>query len=64
MARYTNKKRTKGLILKEGDHIYLLRRNFKTIRLSEKLDFKKLGLFKIDKVVSPINYRLLLPNII
>ena len=62
MAKYANKKRTKGPVLKEGDHVYLLRRNFKTTRPSEKLDFKKLGPFKIDKVVSPVNYRLLLPD--
>jgi hypothetical protein len=33
-------------------------------RPSNKLDYKKLGLFKINKVVGSINYHLELPKII
>jgi len=33
--------------LKEGDKAYLLRKNIKTKRLSDKLDHKKLGPFEI-----------------
>ena len=47
---------------KEGDKVYLLRKHIKTKRLSTKLDFKKLGPFKILKKVSLVNYRLQLPK--
>jgi hypothetical protein len=41
-----------------------LRKNIKIKRLSDKLDFKKLGIFRIKKKISDINYRLKLPKII
>jgi hypothetical protein len=44
---YYNKKRLKGSILLEGDLVYLLQKNIKTKHLSLKLDYTKLGLFKI-----------------
>ena len=47
LVMYYNRKRSKGLALREGDPVYLLRRNLKTKRLSTKLDYTKLGLFKI-----------------
>jgi Chromo (CHRromatin Organisation MOdifier) domain len=61
-AAYYNKGRSMEPTLKEGDKVYLLRRNIETKRPSNKLDHKKLGPFKIDKVVGPVNYRLRLPN--
>ena len=42
--------------------VYLIRKNLKTKRLSDKLDHKKLGLFKITEKISTSNYRLLLPK--
>jgi hypothetical protein len=63
MKHYVDKIRLKGLILKEGDKVYLLRRNLKTKRLSSKLDWKKLGPFKIETKISEVNYKLtLLPT--
>jgi hypothetical protein len=38
MKYYTDKKRLKGLVLKEGDKVYILRRNIKIKRLNDKLD--------------------------
>ena len=38
--------------------VYLLRRNTKIIRLSNKLDYIKLGLFRIRKILGLINYKL------
>ena len=38
--------------------VYFIRRNIKTKRLSNKLDFKKLGPFKIERQISDTNYRL------
>ena len=61
-AIYYNKKRKKGPHLKRGDRVYLLRKNIKTQRPSNKLDHVKLGPFKIKKEVSSVNYELELPQ--
>ena len=57
-ALYVNKKRDKDSTLKEGDKVYLLRRNIKTKRLSNKLDHIKLEPFKILKTKKSINFKL------
>ncbi|EXV01030.1 reverse transcriptase domain protein [Metarhizium robertsii] len=62
MAQYHNRKRLKGPIFGEGDMVYLLRRNIKTTRPSDKLDYKKLGPFAIKKRISTNNYELSLPK--
>jgi len=51
-----------GPTLKEGDRVYLLRKNVKTRRPSDKLDHKKLGPFEIEEVKGPVNYKLKLPR--
>jgi hypothetical protein len=56
--RYYNIKPT----LKERDKIYLIQWNIQTKQPSTKLDYKKLGLFKIKKVIGPVNYKLVLPK--
>jgi hypothetical protein len=61
---YYNQKHSVGPTLKEGDKVYLLRKNIATKRPSDKLDHKKLGLFKIAKIKSLVNYRLKLPKTI
>ncbi|RAL58494.1 hypothetical protein DID88_005198 [Monilinia fructigena] len=61
-AAYYNTKRSMEPTLKEGDKVYLLRRNIETKRPSNKLDHRKLGPFKIDKVIGTVNYRLKLPD--
>jgi len=48
--------------IKEGDRVYLLRKNIKTQRPSNKLDHVKLGPFKIKKEISSVNYELELPK--
>ena len=40
----------------------MLTRNLCIKRLSKKLDFKKIGLFKIKRKISILNYELDLPN--
>jgi hypothetical protein len=62
MATYYNQKRLKGPIFKRGEMVYLLRKNFKTTRPSPKLDYKKVGPFKVEEVISDTNYRLSLPS--
>ena len=58
MKRYYDKHRLEGLRLEKGDKVYLTSRNFRTNRLSKKLDFKKIRPFKVDKRISISNYRL------
>jgi hypothetical protein len=62
MAKYYNPKRMKGPSFERGDKVYLVRRNIKTKRPSDKLDHKKLGPFTITKVISNSNYELRLPS--
>jgi hypothetical protein len=51
-------------ILKKKDKIYLIQRNIQTKQPNTKLDHKKLRLFRIKKVVKPVNYKLVLPKTI
>ena len=62
MTKYANQRRIGGPILKEGDKVYLLRRNIKTTRPSNKLDHKKIGPFQISEKLSDTNYKLSLPQ--
>jgi hypothetical protein len=52
------------LIFKEKDKVYLIQRNIQTKQPNTKLDHKKLGLFKIKRVIGLINYKLVLPKTI
>jgi hypothetical protein len=51
-------------ILKEKDKVYLIQRNIQIKQLNTKLDHKKLGLFKIKRIIRPVNYKLVLPKTI
>ena len=42
--------------------IYLLRKNIKIIRLNNKLDYTKLGLYRIKRILELVNYKLDLPK--
>jgi len=64
IKQYYDKYRLEGPCLERGDKVYLILRNLRINRLSKKLDFKKIILFKVDKRVSSNNYRLLLLAII
>ena len=64
MSYYANNKRIKGLILKKGDRVYLNRKNIVTRRPNRKLDYKKLGPFRIIKQIYKDIYRLELLNTI
>jgi len=61
---YYNRKYNIGLEFKKGNKVYLLRKNIKIRRPSDKLDYKKLGLFKIDKKIGSVNYKFKLPKTI
>ena len=61
---YYNKLKLEGSRFREKDLVYLLRRNIKIIRLSNKLDHKKFGPFKIKRNIKDISYKFhLLPTI-
>jgi hypothetical protein len=62
MITYANRKRLKKLILKKGNKVYLFYKNIKTKWPNNKLDYKKLSLFKIEKKLLDTNFRLLLPR--
>jgi hypothetical protein len=49
-------------MLKERDKVYLIQRNIQTKQPSTKLDHKKLGLFKIKRIIRLVNYKLVLPK--
>ena len=61
-AIYYNRKRLEGPAISEGDKAYLLRRNFKTNRPSDKLDYTKLGPFLVKERRGDVNYVLDLPE--
>jgi len=58
MRKYYNFKKFKGLDLKEGDKVWLLYKNFKLRWLSKKLDYVKIGLFKIVAKILKVIYKL------
>jgi hypothetical protein len=69
MKKYADIKRIEGPTLREGDMVYLLRHtqgekqaNIKTNRPNDKLDFKKVGPYKILKKIGEVNYELDLPE--
>src|SRR5436190_13144401 len=62
MAHYANAKRSTEPSYEEEDKVYLLRKNIKMMQLSDKLDFKRLGPFRIVEKVSKVNYQLELPK--
>jgi hypothetical protein len=64
MVMYVNRSRLAGSRLRRGDLVYLLRRNIKTTRLSDKLDLKKIGLFRVKRNIRDISFELHLPLII
>jgi hypothetical protein len=55
---YYNKSKLERSRFRKRDLVYLLRRNIKIIRLSNKLDYKKFGPFKVKRNIKNINYKL------
>jgi hypothetical protein len=63
MTFYANKLKLESPRLREGDIVYLLRRNIKITRSNNKLDSKKIGPFKIKRNIRDISFKLQLPLI-
>ena len=57
-ALYANKKRDREFTFKEKNKVYLLKRNIKTKRSSNKLNHTKLKSFEILEVKRLVNYKL------
>ncbi|KIW86591.1 uncharacterized protein Z519_12803 [Cladophialophora bantiana CBS 173.52] len=58
MVSYVNKKRIEESLLEKRNPVYLLRKNIKTKRPSAKLDYTKLGPFRIKDKLGDVIYRL------
>lgn len=61
-AEYANRKRIPPPAYQTGDEVWLLRRNIHTTRPSAKLDFKKIGKFKVVERIGSHAYKLDLPD--
>ena len=59
--RNADKSRKQHPPIRVGDKVWLLRRNLKTHRPSDKLDYRRLGPFSIIKQINEVAYRLELP---
>lgn len=60
--KFADNKRQKPPTIRPGDLVWLLRRNIRTQRPSDKLDYKRIGPFKVIRQVSPVAYQLQLPH--
>ena len=58
---FADRKRSPHPDLPIGSLVYLDARNIRTLRPSKKLDYKKLGPFKVLAQINPVAYRLELP---
>ena len=58
MKWYYNLKVSEGLDFKEGDKVWLLYKNILSRWLSKKLNYIKLGLFKVKRKITEVNYEL------
>ena len=56
-----DKSRKQHPLISIGDKVWLLRRNLKTQRPSDKLDYRRLGPFPVVKQINKVAYRLELP---
>ena len=58
MTLYANKSKLERPYFRKKNLVYLLRQNIKIIRLSDKLDSKKIGPFKVKRNIRDINFEL------
>jgi hypothetical protein len=61
-ARRTRYVGSKEMVFEVGDKVWLSARHIQTARSSKMLDYKRLGPFKMTKVIKRNAYRLELPN--
>lgn len=58
MKKYADTKRISAPVFKSGDLVWLLRRFVKTTWPCDKLDYKRLGPFKVIEQVNPMTFRI------
>src|SRR5439155_7978280 len=58
IAYYYNQRHRKEPELKKGDKVYLLQKYIQTDRPNQKLDFKKLGPYKVVTKKNQLNYEI------
>jgi hypothetical protein len=61
MAMYYNKSKLERPRFRKKNLVYLLRRNIKITRPSDKLNYKKFGPFKIKRNIKDISYEFYFP---
>lgn len=61
-AMYYNRRATSAPVYQPGSFVWLLRRNIKTTRPSDKLDYRKIGPFEVLQRYGNAAYRLKLPR--
>jgi hypothetical protein len=59
--QFADRQRKESPLFRIGDLVWLSKRNIKTTRPCDKLDYKKLGPFKILEQINPVTFRLELP---
>jgi hypothetical protein len=64
MTLYANRSRLEKSRFRKRNLVYLLRRNIKITRLSDKLDSKKIGPFKVKRNIRDISFELKFLSII
>ena len=64
MTLYVNKSKLGKSRFRERNLVYLLRRNIKIIKLSDKLDLKKIGSFKVKRNIRDISFEFKLSSTI
>ena len=57
-TKIANKKRSEGPDFQEGEKVYLLRKNIKTRRQSNKLDHTKIRPYRISRKLGPVTFEL------
>jgi hypothetical protein len=60
-TKQSNKRRSEGPDFQEGEKVYILRKNIKTTRPSNKLDHTKIGPYKIKRKLGPVTFEMELP---
>ena len=62
MKKYADRARREEPELEIGQDVWLDMRNIKTTRPTKKLDDRRAGPFKVEKKISPVAYRITLPE--
>jgi len=62
MKRYYNRRRTPAPVFNPGNKVFLDASDIRTMRPSQKLSHRRLGLFIVERRIGPMAYRLKLPH--